>query len=156
MRGNYQIDNTDLKILSLLSKNAKTPYTEIAKKIYVSGGTVHVRMKKLEKLGIVNGTKLIIDYTKIGYSITCFMGVFLEKSFLYKQAVRSLKAVPEIIEIHAITGRYAIFIKVLCKDTKHLREVLDQKIHKIKGVTRTESFLSIEETYKDLLSLQKN
>ena len=53
MNENYQIDNTDLKILSLLSKNAKTPYTEIAKKVFVSGGTVHVRMKKLEKLGIV-------------------------------------------------------------------------------------------------------
>ena len=75
MKDNYQIDNTDLKILSLLSKNAKTPYTEIAKKVFVSGGTVHVRMKKLEKLGIVTGTKLVIDYAKIGYKITCFMGV---------------------------------------------------------------------------------
>ena len=153
---NYQIDSVDLKILTLLSKNAKIPYTEIAKKAFVSGGTVHVRMKKLEKLGIVKGTKLIIDYTKIGYNITCFMGIFLEKSFLYKQAVRSLRTVSEIIEIHAITGRYAIFIKVLCKDTKHLREVLDQKIHKIKGVTRTESFLSIEENYKDILSLNNS
>ena len=154
MKDNYQIDNTDLKILSFLSKNAKTPYTEIAKKVFVSGGTVHVRMKKLEKLGIVTGTKLVIDYAKIGYKITCFMGVFLEKSFLYRQAVRSLRAVSEIVEIHAITGRYAIFIKVLCKDTNHLRKVLDQKIHKIKGVTRTESFLSIEEDYKDILSLE--
>ena len=114
---------------------------------------MHFRMKKLEKLGVVKGTKLIIDYTKIGYNITCFMGIFLEKSFLYKQAVSALRTVSEVIEIHAITGRYAIFIKILCKDTRHLREVLDQKIHKIKGVTRTESFLSIEENYKDILSL---
>ena len=72
MKDNYQIDNTDLKILSLLSKNAKTPYTEIAKKVFVSGGTVHVRMKKLEKLGIVKGNKLVIDYSKLGYSITIY------------------------------------------------------------------------------------
>ena len=151
MNENYQIDNTDLKILSLLSKNAKTPYTEIAKKVFVSGGTVHVRMKKLEKLGIVKGNKLVIDYSKLGYSITCFMCIFLEKSYLYKQTVRSLKMIEEIVEIHAITGRYTIFIKIFCKDTAHLRKVLDQKIHKIKGITRTESFLSIEENSKEIL-----
>ena len=55
--------------------------------------------------------------------------------------------------IHAITGQYTIFIKILCKDTPHFREILDSKIHKVKGITRTESFMSIEETLKDGLSL---
>ena len=110
-------------------------------------------MIKLEKLGIVRGTKLDIDYSKLGYTISCFMGIYLEKSFLYKDAVKSLKKIPEIIEIHAITGQYTIFIKILCKDTSHFREILDSKIHKVKGITRTESFLSIEETLKDGLSL---
>ena len=67
MRGNYHIDNIDLKILNILSSNAKLPYTEVAKKVFVSGGTVHVRMRKLEKMGIVRGTKLDIDYSKLGY-----------------------------------------------------------------------------------------
>ena len=83
MKVNYQIDNIDLKILNILSKNAKMPYTEVTKKGYVSGGTVHVRMRKLEKLGIVRGTKLDIDYSKLGYKISCFMGIDLEKSFFY-------------------------------------------------------------------------
>ena len=86
MKINYQIDNIDLKILNILSKNAKMPYTEVAKKVFVSGGTVHVRMRKLEKMGIVRGTKLDINYTKLGYNISCYMGVYLEKSFLYKEA----------------------------------------------------------------------
>ena len=60
MKTNYHIDNVDLKILSILSKNAKMPYTEVAKKVFVSGGTVHVRMKKLENMGVVKGTKLQI------------------------------------------------------------------------------------------------
>ena len=153
MKDNYQIDNVDLKILEILSKNAKMPYTEVAKKVFVSGGTVHVRMRKLEKMGIVKGTKLQIDYDKLGYTMTCFMGIYLEKSFLYKEAVRALKLIPEVIEIHAITGKYTIFAKILCKDTIHLREVLNAKIYKVKGITRTESFLSIEETFKDVLSL---
>ena len=148
MKGIYQIDNFDLKILNTLSNNAKLPYTEVAKKVFVSGGTVHVRMKKLEKMGIVRGTKLDIDYSKLGYNISCYMGIYLEKSFLYRDTVKALKNIPEILEIHAITGQYTIFVKILCKDTPHFREILDTKIHKVKGITRTESFMSIEETLK--------
>lgn len=154
MKTNYQIDNIDLKILNILSSNAKMPYTEVAKKVFVSGGTVHVRMRKLEKMGVVRGTKLDIDYARLGYNISCYMGIYLEKSYLYKNAVDSLKRIPEVLEIHAITGQYTIFIKILCKDTPHFREILDTKIHKVKGITRTESFMSIEETLKGSISLK--
>ena len=153
MKTNYHIDNIDLKILSILSKNAKMPYTEVAKKVLVSGGTVHVRMKKLENMGVVKGTRLQIDYAKLGYKMKLFMGIYLEKSYLYKDAVRALKLIPEVIELHAITGQYTIFAKILCKDAVHLRKVLDTRIHKVKGITRTESFLSIEESFKEVLSL---
>ena len=153
MKTNYHIDNIDLKILSILSKNAKMPYTEVAKKVLVSGGTVHVRMKKLENMGVVKGTRLQIDYAKLGYKMKLFMGIYLEKSYLYKDAVRALKLIPEVIELHAITGKYTIFAKILCKDAVHLRKVLDTRIHKVKGITRTESFLSIEESFKEVLSL---
>ena len=153
MKTNYHIDNIDLKILSILSKNAKMPYTEVAKKVLVSGGTVHVRMKKLENMGVVKGTRLQIDYAKLGYKMKLFMGIYLEKSYLYRDAVRALKLIPEVIELHAITGKYTIFAKILCKDAVHLRKVLDTRIHKVKGITRTESFLSIEETFKEVLAL---
>ena len=129
MSSNYQIDNIDLKILNVLSKNAKMPYTEVAKKVFVSGGTVHVRMRKLEKMGVVRGTKLDIDYDKLGYNISSYMGIYLEKSFLYKETVKSLKKIPEIVEIHAITGQYTIFIKIICKDTSHFRNFLDSFIN---------------------------
>ena len=152
MSSNYQIDNIDLKILNVLSKNAKMPYTEVAKKVFVSGGTVHVRMRKLEKMGVVRGTKLDIDYDKLGYNISSYMGIYLEKSFLYKETVKSLKKIPEIVEIHAITGQYTKFIKIICKDTSHFRNFLDT-VHKVKGITRTETFMSFEETILDGLAL---
>ena len=152
MSSNYQIDNIDLKILNVLSKNAKMPYTEVAKKVFVSGGTVHVRMRKLEKMGVVRGTKLDIDYDKLGYNISSYMGIYLEKSFLYKETVKSLKKIPEIVEIHAITGQYTIFIKIICKDTSHFRNFLDT-VHKVKGITRTETLMSFEETILDGLAL---
>ena len=152
MSSNYQIDNIDLKILNVLSKNAKMPYTEVAKKVFVSGGTVHVRMRKLEKMGVLRGTKLDIDYDKLGYNISSYMGIYLEKSFLYKETVKSLKKIPEIVEIHAITGQYTIFIKIICKDTSHFRNLL-HTVHKVKGITRTETFMSFEETILDGLAL---
>ncbi|MGL1885633.1 MAG: Lrp/AsnC ligand binding domain-containing protein [Reichenbachiella sp.] len=146
MAKNYEIDEVDLKILSHLMEDAKTPYTEIAKKVYVSGGTVHVRMKKLEEMGIVKGTTLQLDYTKLGFDVTCFLGIYLQRSSLYDSVVESLKSIPEIVRIHYTTGNYNIFIKIHCRDTNHLREVLHDKIQKVEGIDRTETFISLDES----------
>ncbi|WPP52221.1 Lrp/AsnC ligand binding domain-containing protein [Catalinimonas niigatensis] len=146
MSKNLEIDNIDLKILALLSEDAKIPYTEIAKKVYVSGGTVHVRMRKMEEMGIVRGTTLNMDYSKLGYDITAFLGIYLEKSSLYNPVVDELKKVPEVVKIHYTTGNYSIFIKIHCRDTRHLREVLHDKIQKIDGIVRTETLISLEES----------
>lgn len=146
MSKNYEIDNVDLKILDLLMEDAKIPYTEIAKKVYVSGGTVHVRMKKLEEMGVVTGTTLNMDYSKLGYDVTCFMGIFLQKSSLYDEVVEKLRDISEIVKIHYTTGNYNIFIKIHCRDTRHLREVLHDKIQKVEGIERTETFISLEES----------
>jgi Lrp/AsnC family transcriptional regulator for asnA, asnC and gidA len=146
MSKNLEIDNIDLKILALLSEDAKIPYTEIAKKVYVSGGTVHVRMRKMEEMGIVQGTTLNMDYSKLGYDITAFLGIYLEKSSLYNSVVDELKKVPEVVKIHYTTGNYSIFIKIHCRDTKHLREVLHDKIQRIDGIVRTETLISLEES----------
>jgi len=146
MSKNYEIDNVDLKILDLLMDDAKIPYTEIAKKVYVSGGTVHVRMKKLEEMGIVTGTTLNMDYSKLGYDVTCFLGIFLQKSSLYDEVVEKLRDIPEIVKIHYTTGNYNVFIKIHCRDTRHLREVLHDKIQKVEGIERTETFISLEES----------
>lgn len=143
---NYEIDNIDLKILNILSENAKLPYTEVAKKVFVSGGTVHVRMKKMEEMGIVKGSTLKIDYAKLGYDITCFLGIYLQKSSLYDQVVSQLKEMAEIVTIRYTTGNYNIFCKIQCKDTMHLREVLHDKIQKVDGIESTETFISLEES----------
>jgi Lrp/AsnC family transcriptional regulator for asnA, asnC and gidA len=146
MSKNYEIDNIDLQILNLLMEDAKLPYTEVAKKVFVSGGTVHVRMKKLEEMGVVLGTTLKMDYSKLGYDVTCFLGIYLMKSSLYYQVVEELRKIPEITKIHYTTGDYNIFIKIHCKDTKHLRDVLHDKIQKVDGIERTETFISLEES----------
>ena len=146
MAKNYEIDNIDLKILTLLTRDAKLPYTEVAKKVFVSGGTVHVRMRKMEEMGIVKGTTLSMDYSRLGFDVTAFMGIYLERSSLYDMVTVSLKDIPEIVKMHYTTGNYNIFIKIHCRDTKHLRDVLHDKIQRVEGIERTETFISLEES----------
>jgi Lrp/AsnC family transcriptional regulator for asnA, asnC and gidA len=145
MDQNLEIDNIDLKILSLLMENAALPYTEIAKQIAVSGGTVHVRMKKMEQMGVVKGSQLNIDYAKLGYDITAFIGIYLDKSSNFDIAAKDLESIPEVVNVHYTTGNYSMFVKILCRDTQHLRDVLHDKIQKVSGIQRTETLISLDE-----------
>jgi len=149
------IDDIDRKILAILMENANTSYTEIAKQLFVSSGTVHVRMTKLKEMGIVTGANLTVDHTKLGYDIVAFLGVFLEKSSLYGDVSERLKKIPEIVSAHYTTGNYGIFVKIFCKDTKHLREVLHDKIQYIPGIQRTETFIALEESINRPLSISR-
>lgn len=159
---NFDIDKTDLSILSVLVKDAFTPYTEIAKKILVSGGTIHVRMRKLEKAGIVKGTTIVVDHALLGFDLTAFIGVYLQKGSIYNKVIARLKTIPEVVEAHYTTGNYSIFLKVVCRNTRHLREVLNDQIQTIEGVERTDSILSLEESISrpvnltDLLKKKNN
>lgn len=150
---NYQIDKTDLKILEILMQDAKRPFTEVAKKAFVSGGTVHVRMNKMEEAGIVEKTTLKLNYARLGYDITAFIGIYLEKSALYDQVLAELKGIPEITSIHYTTGNYSMFVRIHCRDTNHLRLVLHDKMQQVSGIERTETMISLEESLDRNLDL---
>ncbi len=147
------IDELDLQILSVLMEDAKTPYTEIGKKLFVSGGTIHVRMKKLQDLGVVKGAYLNIDHVLLGYDLSAFLGIYLEKSSMYDAVIEGLRLIPEIVSAHYTTGVYSIFARVICKDTDHLRQVLSGKVQKIAGIQRTETFISLEESIQRPVNL---
>lgn len=146
MKKPTELDQVDLEILTILSKDAKTSYAEIGKKLFVSGGTVHVRIKKLMDAGIIKGSKLDIDFTKLNFDIIAFLGIYLQQSQLYNSVSDHLKEIPEVVEAHYTTGMYSIFAKVICKDTEHLRQVLSERIQKIQGIERTETFISLQES----------
>jgi Lrp/AsnC family transcriptional regulator, regulator for asnA, asnC and gidA len=152
----FELDEVDKQILAILMKNAKTPYTDIAKIIHVSGGTVHVRMNKLEQMGIVTGATLAIDYAKLGYDISAFLGIYLDKSSLYDEVSDQLARIPEVVAAHYTTGIYSIFAKIICRDTAHLKEVLHDKIQKISGIQRTETFISLQESINRPVSIEGN
>lgn len=140
------IDQLDRQIISALMQNAKQPYTEIAQQLFVSGGTIHVRMKKLEDAGIVRGYNLMVDHSKLGFDICAFLGIYLDKSSLYSEVSKELAKIPEVVAAHYTTGLYSIFATIICRDTNHLRDVLHDKIQKIAGIQRTETFISLDES----------
>jgi Lrp/AsnC family transcriptional regulator for asnA, asnC and gidA len=143
----YEIDNTDLQILNILMENAFTPYTEVGKKLFISPGTVHVRMNKMERLGIVKNPQLQINLGKLGMDVTAFIGVYLIRSDTYDKVVTQLKKIDEVLSCNYTTGNYSLFLKIVCRDTQHLREVLHDKIQKIEGISRTETLISLEESF---------
>ena len=146
MKHKYELDETDLSIISMMLEDAKTSYAEIGQRLFVSGGTVHVRLKKLTELGIITGSKLKVNFSKLGYDIIAFIGIFLEKSQYYNDVIKDLKEIPEVVNAHYTTGNYSIFARLVCRDTDHLREVLSGKIQQIEGIQRTETFISLEES----------
>ena len=147
------IDQLDRRILAILMKDAVVPYTEIAKQLDVSAGTIHVRMKKMMEMGLVTGSQLTIDPTLAGYDICAFIGIFLEKGSVYENVKEQMKTIPEIVEMHYTTGVYSIFAKVLCRDTAHLRFVLNEKVRAIPGIQRTETFITLEQGFSRQINI---
>jgi len=141
----FQIDGIDKIILNHLINDARTPILKIARDVGISGAAIHQRLRKLEASGLLSGSKFILDPKVLGFKSLAFVGIFLDTSIRYNEAIKRLKEIDEVIESHYTTGNYGIFIKVLCRDNEHLMEVLNQKIQKINGVARTETFISLDQ-----------
>ena len=147
MAAKLNIDKLDLQIIEQMMDDAEISYAELGKKLFVSGGTIHVRIKKLEEYGIVRGKRLNVDLKQLGYDITAFVGIYLEKSSLYDTVAKELMKIPEIVRLNYITGNYSMFIEIVCRDITQLRHVLHDELQKIKGIERTETFISLEEGF---------
>ena len=146
MAGKLNLDKLDYQIIQEMMENAETSYADLGKKLFVSGGTIHVRIKKLEEMGVVRGTRLNVDLKLLGYDVIAFIGIYLEKSSMYDTVARDLARIPEIVRLNYTTGNYSIFAEIVCKDINQLRNVLHDQLQKIKGIERTETFISLDES----------
>ena len=142
---NIHIDGIDKKILRALMTDARTSVLEIARQVGISGAAIHQRLRKLEKSGLIAGSKFIITPKVLGYTTMAFVGVYLDKAVSNPDAVKQLKKIPEVLECHYTTGNWSIFIKILCKDNEHLMHLLNSDIQSISGVSRTETFISLDQ-----------
>jgi Lrp/AsnC family transcriptional regulator for asnA, asnC and gidA len=150
------IDKLDLQIIQQLMHDASISYAEMGKQLYVSAGTIHVRIKKLQENGIISGQRFQVDLKKLGYDVIAFIGIYLEKSSLYDNVARELKKIPEIVRMNYTTGNYSIFAEIVCKDIAQLRTVLHDELQKIKGIERTETFISLEESLNRTVTVAAN
>src|SRR3984885_9309861 len=148
MAAKLNLDKLDMQIIHEMMENAEVSYAELGKKLFVSGGTIHVRIKKLQEFGIVKGTRLSVDLKQLGYDVIAFIGIFLEKSSLYDTVAKELKKIPEIVRLNYTTGNYSMFAEIVCKDIQQLRFVLHDELQKIKGIERTETFISLDESFE--------
>ena len=153
MNTSLNIDKLDLQIINAMMNDAETSYAELGKRLFVSAGTIHVRIKKLEELKVIIGKKMDINIKLLGYDCKAFVGIFLEKSSLYDNVAKELKKIPEIVRLDYITGNYSMFIEIVCKDISQLRKVLHDDLQKIKGIERTETFISLQEGFNRKLPL---
>lgn len=145
INSSYHLDSVDKEIIYMLMDNAKTSLAHISKNVGISTTAVHQRIKKLEQAGVIENSISFLNPRKIGYKVVSYIGVFLDQPSYYHDAVKALKEVNEVVEAHYTTGNYTIFLKVLCRDNDHLMEILN-KLQKLKGVTRTETIISLEQS----------
>jgi len=141
----YHIDETDKKILSFLTKNARIPFLEIARECGISGAAIHQRVKKMEDSGVIEGSRFIVKPSTLGFKICAFIGIELDNAHENKKVIKQLEKISEIVECHFITGRYSFLLKVICNDHQHLMNILINELQNIPGIARTESFISLDQ-----------
>ena len=149
----HQIDHLDKKILKLISQNARIPFLEVARECNVSGAAIHQRVQKLINLGVIKGSQFVIDTYKIGYQTCAYIGINIKDMSLFNDVIAKIRAIPEIVECHYTTGKYAVLVKVYAKDNKHLLNIILDRITSIEGVGNTETFqMSLDEIFNRQLA----
>ena len=148
-----KIDGLDKKILIELTSNSRTPILEISRKIGISGAAIHQRIRKLNDSGLIAGHQLKINPKVLGYSTLAFIGVYFDKAERNSEAIKKMKKIPEILECHYTTGNWSVLVKVICKNNEHLMTLLNKEIQSIDGVSRTETFISLEQQIDRQISI---
>lgn len=143
---NFHLDEIDKKILGLLVQDARMAFLEIARECGISGPAVHQRVKRLESAGVITGSHLQVKPQALGLNVCAFITVSLSEANKYPQVIQAFKEIPEIVECHFITGKYALLLKVYCLDYEHLMNVLLSRISRIPYVLSTETMISLDQT----------
>jgi Lrp/AsnC family transcriptional regulator for asnA, asnC and gidA len=148
MQSKFKLDEIDHQILDMLIDNTRIPFTDIAKKLLISAGTVHVRVKKMEDAGLIKGSSLLLDYNKLGYSFIAYVGIYIENTSQIKFVIERINEIPNVTVAHITTGKFNIYAKIRAKSTNDAKDIIF-RLDDIEGVYRTESMISLEESIND-------
>jgi len=133
------IDRYNRKILLELQYNGRISYTELGKKVGLTGPAVKERVHKLEEAGVIKGYRVRLDLSKLGYTMTAIINFKMNPGSI-KRFIDELAKIPEVIEVNRITGGDNMIIKVALKETRHLEKLINQFIEY--GVPTTSIVLS--------------
>jgi Lrp/AsnC family transcriptional regulator for asnA, asnC and gidA len=143
----YQIDSLDREILRRLQADSRRPFLEIARELQVSGGTIHTRVNRMREEGIIHGSCILLDYERLGYRISAFVGIRLVRASSCVEIQERCKAIPEIVEVHYTTGTYGLFIKVVVPTMQDLHQLLFGKLQgESDEIQSTETFVVLSTT----------
>jgi Lrp/AsnC family leucine-responsive transcriptional regulator len=119
------MDALDLKILATLDADARRPYADVARELDVSQPTIADRIRRLESRGIVRGAMLCVDLGRLGYNVSAFVrlrGAPANKGRLIDTA----RAMPQVIEMHSVTGDDCMIARVVARSVEELAELLQR------------------------------
>ncbi|OKY88788.1 MAG: transcriptional regulator [Bacteroidales bacterium 55_9] len=142
------LDATDRKILRFLIKNARMPYLEIARECGISGAAIHQRIKKLEDMGVIMGSRLVVAPKSLGFDVCAFISIRVSDVKRQQDTVEQLRKIPEIVECHYITGSYNLMVKLYCVDNEHLMRTIFDHILQVPGVSSTQTYISLNESFQ--------
>jgi Lrp/AsnC family transcriptional regulator, regulator for asnA, asnC and gidA len=155
MSEKLDLDKLDFALLNILISDASPSYQEIGKKLEVSSGTIHVRIKRLIGMGVLKQNVYQIDYAKIGYDVQAYVGIYVNQNDSFDRIVKDLESINEVISVDITAGEYSIIAKIVCKSTNHLRQILTDKVHKVNGVTRSVAHISLLQAMFKPLIIEK-
>ena len=149
---NNQFDEIDEKILQMLAKDGNIPFQEVARACGVSGTTIHTRVKRLTSLGVVQGSKYIIDPAKIGYDTCAYVGLTLKDDSIFEDVIEALKSIPEIVEVYCTNEAYDLFVKIYARNNDHLLTLIQTQIKPL-GLILSKIIISFRTVYNKQLTI---
>ncbi len=143
-----KIDDLDRRILSLITQNARLAFKDVADACGVSRAAVHQRVQKMIEDGVITGSGYFVNSKRLGYQLSAYIGITLEKGNMYEAVSQELEKIPEVVESHFTLGAYSMMVKLYAKNDEHLMRLLNVKIQCIPGVAKTETLASLDERIK--------
>jgi DNA-binding Lrp family transcriptional regulator len=119
-----QIDQLDGRLIEALRADPRVGLLEIARRVGVARGTAQARLAKLEARGVITGYGPEVEPSAMGYPISAFVFVELNQGRL-EEATAAARAVPEVLEVDAITGAQDLLCRIVARDTEHLQEIVN-------------------------------
>jgi Lrp/AsnC family leucine-responsive transcriptional regulator len=139
------LDTIDLRLLLLLSDDARISQRSLARELGMSAPAVADRLARLHRQGVIAGYGVRLNWSALGYPTIVYLTVTAVQGYEQGMIMSRLAALPEVEEVMLVTGDFDMLVRVRVRDHTHLRDLLINSVWQIEGIQRTETSLSIAE-----------